>query len=79
QPWPDRFGTLQQMWERACPAKRRAGGARSHKRSKCNGKHSRSAARAALGLTGNENTQANIREAPSDLTGYEMPRRKPPV
>jgi len=29
QPWPDWNGTLQQMWERACPAKRRAGGARS--------------------------------------------------
>jgi len=25
-------GTLQQMWERACPAKRRAGGARSQGR-----------------------------------------------
>jgi len=28
QPWPGWNGALQQMWERACPAKRRAGGAR---------------------------------------------------
>ncbi len=39
QPWPDRFGTLQQMWERACPAMRRAGGARSYRRCKNNGRH----------------------------------------
>jgi len=32
QPWPDWNGALQQMWERACPAKRRAGGARSQRR-----------------------------------------------
>ncbi len=38
QPWPDRFGTLQQMWERACPAKRRAGGARSHWQQRCHDK-----------------------------------------
>ena len=28
-----------QMWERACPAKRRAGGARSHKRHTSRGEH----------------------------------------
>ncbi len=39
QPWPDRFGTLQQMWERACPAKRRAGGARSPRRHHSQGRH----------------------------------------
>ena len=31
--------TLQQMWERACPAKRRAGGARYHRRRNCYGEH----------------------------------------
>ncbi|MFJ3451551.1 hypothetical protein ACIPM0_25510, partial [Pseudomonas sichuanensis] len=28
-----------QMWERACPAMRRAGGARSHRRCKNTGRH----------------------------------------
>ncbi|MET3676551.1 hypothetical protein ABIB24_003538 [Pseudomonas sp. UYEF17] len=31
--------TSQQMWERACPAKRRAGGARYHRRRNCYGEH----------------------------------------
>ena len=39
QPWPGRFGTLQQMWERPCVAMRRAGGARSHRRRRCCGGH----------------------------------------
>jgi hypothetical protein len=33
------MATLQQMWERACPAKRRAGGARSHRRNTSIAKH----------------------------------------
>ncbi|WP_416467431.1 hypothetical protein, partial [Pseudomonas sp. LFS044] len=39
QPWPDWNGTLQQMWERACPAKRRAGGARFAPRPKSQDNH----------------------------------------
>jgi len=52
------------MWERACPAKRRAGGARFHRRRKLQGEHPRSAARAALDFTGAESFKANTREAP---------------
>jgi hypothetical protein len=33
------MATLQQMWERACPAKRRAGGARSHWQQSCHDKN----------------------------------------
>jgi len=80
------MATLQQMWERrcgdpTCPAKRRAGGARSHRRRKCQGECPRSAARAALDLTGAESVKANTREAPrgrrSVSRALKMPWRTP--
>ena len=60
------MATLQRMWERACPAKRRVGGARSAQHCKNQGKHLVAITRPSANQ-GNKIVDPTVRRADSSL------------
>ena len=66
------MATLQQMWERACPAKRRAGGARSPRRHHSQGRHM-AALTVAKGKPSDRHFRYPLRVGSGDTWPEEIP------